>query len=121
MVVMVIVAILAVGVVFMFANPSAKSKNQAFTLLGDINMARSEAVNQNEDVTVEFLDGISDECQEQIAECITAGKYDGYLICLDTDDDGFCTDESADDIIRTTIFREEVQYYDPTSVPAGVL
>ena len=67
LIVMVIVGILATSVVFMFANPSAKSKNQAFTLLGELNMARSEAVNQNEDVTVEFLDDISDECQEQIA------------------------------------------------------
>ena len=55
MVVMVIVAILAVGVVFMFANPSAKVKTQAFNLLSDFNMARSEAVSKNEDVLVYFL------------------------------------------------------------------
>jgi prepilin-type N-terminal cleavage/methylation domain-containing protein len=117
MVVMVIVGILATGVVFMFANPSAKVKNQAFTLLGELNMGRSEAVSENLDVRVEFLDDISENCQEQIANCTTAGDYDGYLLCLDTDADTFCTDESADDIIRTTIFARDVQYYDPTVVP----
>ena len=47
MVVMVIVAILATGVVFMFANPSAKVKTQAFELLGEINYARSVSVTEN--------------------------------------------------------------------------
>ena len=40
MVVMAIVAILATGVVFMFANPTAKVKTMAFELLGEINYAR---------------------------------------------------------------------------------
>ena len=34
MIVLVIVGILATGVVFMFANPSAKVKGQAFNILG---------------------------------------------------------------------------------------
>ena len=56
-VVMVIVAILATGVVFMFSNPNSKVKGQTFTLLGDLNRARSEAVSENIDVGVSFRFG----------------------------------------------------------------
>ena len=59
-VVMVIVAILATGVVFMFVNPTARIKNQAFTMLGELNMARSRAVSENEDVRVTFIPGVID-------------------------------------------------------------
>ena len=109
MVVMLIVGILATSVVFMFVNPNAKVKNQAFTMLGDLNMARSEAVTRNEDVLVDFIEGAAD----------------GYQVCVDATPAGTppgnndCSDETGDNFIRETIFREEVQYYDPTSVPAG--
>ena len=109
LVVMLIVGILATSVVFMFVNPNAKVKNQAFTMLGDLNMARSEAVTRNEDVLVDFIEG----------------DVDGYQTCIDATPAGTppgnndCSDETGDNFIRETIFREEVQYYDPTSVPAG--
>ena len=66
MVVMVIVGILATGVVFMFADPTAKVKAAAFNMLGDLNRARSEAVSRNEDVLVEFLNDVSEDCQSDI-------------------------------------------------------
>ncbi len=128
MVVMVIVSILAVGVVFMFANPSAKSKNQAFTILGELNMARSEAVSENKDVLVVFIndvDGVGSEddgdakCSEDdIAQCTPgSGIFDGYIICMDDDTDGDC--DGADTLIKVTLFRQDVQYYDPAVLPAG--
>ena len=54
MVVVVIIGILATGVVFMFANPTAKVKTQAFELLGEINYARSVSVTENQSVAVHF-------------------------------------------------------------------
>ena len=101
LVVMVIVCILAAGSVFMFADPTAKVKSVAFSLLTDLNFARSEAVNRNQDVLVDF----------------TLGTRDGYLICLDTDSDKECGDEKPDMIFRKVLFRKEVQYYDCTSAP----
>ena len=101
MVVMTIVCILATGVVISYTNPTAKVKSAAFSILGDINLARSEAVNRNEDVLVDF----------------TLGTKDGYLICRDTNSDKDCNDEIADDVIKEVVFREEVQFYDCTSAP----
>lgn len=100
-VVMVIVCILAAGAVFMFVDPTAKVKSVAFSILTDLNFARSEAVNRNQDVLVDF----------------TLGARDGYLICLDTDSDKECGDEKSDMIFRKVLFRKEVQYYDCTSAP----
>jgi prepilin-type N-terminal cleavage/methylation domain-containing protein len=101
MVVMVIACILATGVVYMFTNPTAKVKGVAFALLADLNLARSEAVNLNQDVLVHFI----------------LGARDGYLICLDTDADKTCNDEASGDIIKEVLFREEVQFYDCVSAP----
>lgn len=107
MIVLVIAGIIATGVVFMFANPSSKSKNQAFTLLGDLNMARSEAVNRNEDVLVDFIEG----------------AVDGYQICVDVTPagtppgNGDCSDETGDNFIRETLFKEDIQFYDPGTLP----
>ena len=113
-IVMTIVCILALAAVYMYSNPTAKVKGVTFCLLSDLNLARSEAVNRNRDVLVDF----------------TIGARDGYIICLDTDADKDCGDETADNIIREVIFREEVKYYDciaappypvngPSTTPAG--
>lgn len=101
MVVMVIACILATGVTYMFTNPTAKVKIVAFALLADLNLARSTAVNRNQDVLVDF----------------TLGTRDGYLICLDTDDDKACSDEAREDIIKEVLFRADVQFYDCVSAP----
>ena len=94
MVVMVIVAILATGVVFMFANPSAKVKNQSFTMLGEFNMARSEAVSKNTDTIITFL----------------PGTVDAYRIWID--DNGTAGYQVGDTLLRYTQFPVEVQFYD---------
>jgi len=100
-VVMVIACILATGVVFMFTDPTAKVKGVAFSLLTDLNLARSEAVNRNQDVLVDF----------------TLGTRDGYLVCFDTDSDKDCNDELPENVIKNVLFRGEVQFYDCTSAP----
>lgn len=101
LVVMVIVGILAAGVVFMYSNPTAKVKGVAFAILADLNWARSEAVNRNQDVLVDFI----------------LGPRDGYLICRDTDSDKECSDEAADAIMKEVLFRAEVRFYDCVSAP----
>jgi hypothetical protein len=98
---MAIVCILATGAVYMYSNPTAKVKGVAFAILTDLNWARSEAVNRNQDILVDF----------------TLGGRDGYLICLDRDSDRDCNDEAAEDIIKAVLFRGEVQFYDCVSAP----
>ena len=100
-VVMVIVGILAVGVAYMFSNPTAKVKDAAYNMLADLNLARAEAVKQNRDVLVDF----------------TLGRRDGYLICLDSDGDKDCGNETPVNIIKEVLFRTEVQFYDCLSAP----
>ncbi|KPK26038.1 MAG: hypothetical protein AMJ61_10110 [Desulfobacterales bacterium SG8_35_2] len=92
------------------ANPSARVKGQAFTMLGELNMARSEAVNRNVDVRISFLKGAS------------AADQDGYRIWIDDWDAGtdsagsdgnyLSSASGSDTLIRETFFPEEVQFYD---------
>ena len=100
-VVMTVICILATGLAYMFGNPTAIVKGVMFNLLADLNQARSESVNRNQDILVDFI----------------LGKKDGYLICLDTDSDKDCNDELPEDVIKKVQFREEVQFYDCTSAP----
>lgn len=99
---MVIVCILTIGSVWMYANPSARVKTAAFSLLADLNLARSESVNRNRDVLVDF---------------ILEESGHGYIICLDTDSDRECDDETAPDIIKEVRFGGNVLFYDCTSAP----
>jgi prepilin-type N-terminal cleavage/methylation domain-containing protein len=101
LVVLVIVGILAIGVVFMFADPTAKVKGAAFSLLTDLNRARSEAVSRNRNVLVDFIHG----------------ARDGYRLCIDSDEDRDCGDELPGDIIKKVLFRAEVQLYDCSAAP----
>ena len=55
MVVLVVVGILATGIVFMFNNPIAKVKAEAFDMRGSFNLARAEAVSRNTDVLIDFV------------------------------------------------------------------
>ena len=98
---MTVISILATGIVYMYTNPTAKVKGVIFNILTDLNLARSESVNRNQNVLVDF----------------TLGDKDGYLICLDTDSDKDCNDELAENIIKEVLFRKEVQFYDCTSAP----
>ena len=106
MVVLVIAGILATGVVFMFSNPSSKVKNQSFSMLGEFNLARSEAVSQNVDALITLLPGATDDDQ------------DGYRIWIDENGDSAYT-AGTDTLIRETYFPQKVQYYDPTVLPIG--
>jgi prepilin-type N-terminal cleavage/methylation domain-containing protein len=117
MIVMLIAGILATGVVFMFANPNARVKTVAFELLGNINMVRSEAVTRNEDALVYFLDNVSEQCQDNITQCTVAGNFDGYIICIDLDSPANGECNPTDTIIKTALFDERVQFYDPTVLP----
>ncbi len=96
-----VIGILSAGAVIMFTGPTAKVKGAMFNVLADLNFARSEAVNRNRDVLVDFI----------------LGEKDGYLICVDTDSDRDCHDELAGDIIKKVLFRKEVQFYDCTHAP----
>ena len=98
---MTVICILATGVAYMYSNPTAQVKGVMFNMLTDLNLARSEAVNRNQDILVDF----------------TLGDKDGYLICLDTNSDKDCSDELTEDIIKKVLFREDVQFYDCTSAP----
>jgi len=111
MVVMIIVGILAVGVVFMFADPTGKVKNQAFEMLGEINYARAVAVRENQNVLVEFVPVL--------------GADDTFQICYDTTGDSSCGDEAAADILKTFTYKEgdilQPQFYnfsDAMTLPA---
>jgi hypothetical protein len=98
---MTVICILATGIIYMYTNPTAKVKGVIFNILTDLNLARSESVNRNQNVLVDF----------------TLGDKDGYLICLDSDSDKDCNDELAENIIKEVLFRKEVQFYDCTSAP----
>ena len=98
---MTVLSILATGIVYMYTNPTAKVKGVIFNILTDLNLARSESVNRNQNVLVDFI----------------LGDKDGYLICLDTNSDRDCNDELAENIIKEVLFRKEVQFYDCTSAP----
>ena len=104
MVVLVIIGILAIGVVFMFADPTAKIKATAFELRGDIHLARSVAVTDNTEVLMDF-----------------STPSEGYTICVDdwhaTNNapgiDGKCLSSASgnDTRIKEVIFRDNIEYY----------
>ena len=98
---MTVICILATGVAYMYSNPTAQVKGVMFNILTDLNLARSESVNRNQDILVDF----------------TLGDKDGYLICLDTNSDKDCNDELTEDIIKKVLFREDVQFYDCSTAP----
>ena len=81
---MTVICILATGIAYMYTNPTAKVKGVMFNILADMNLARSESVNRNQNVLVDFI----------------LGDKDGYLICLDTDSDKDCNDELPENIIK---------------------
>ena len=121
-VVMVIVAILATGVVFMFADPTAKVKSAAFELRGDLNLARAEAVRRNNDILVDFVFTAESDCGKantaSFAQCYSGtGSDQGYVICFDEDGDSICSDEASttaeleEKIIKTVIFKDPVKFF----------
>jgi prepilin-type N-terminal cleavage/methylation domain-containing protein len=101
-VVMVIVGILATQVIFALTSDVTKVKGAAFQMRSDFNLARSEAVNRNQDVIVTFQ----------------KGAVDGYRLWIDDDPaggPGFYT-AGADTLIKEMTFDGRVQFYDTATV-----
>jgi len=121
LVVMVIVGILATGVVFMFADPTAKVKAGVFEMRGDFNLARAEAVRRNNEILIQFLDSAQETCSKETAtlfgHCFAGGNSQGYVVCFNEDADGTpdddCSDEDLEEnVIKTALFNELVKFYD---------
>ena len=101
-IVVAVIAILATSAVAMFANPKGKLRSETFKLIGDLNLARSEAVDRAQDVRIDFLfdtdiDGDGD-------------NDDGYWICVDDDGTDGCG--AGDTQIKQVAFDSDVQFYD---------
>ena len=142
--VLVIVGILAIGVVFMFADPTAKVKAAAFEMRGDLNLARAEAVRRNENILVDFIFTAEADCSKidntSFAKCYSGtGDIQGYVICFNENQgtDDSCSDEGdtaaeiEEKIIKTALFKDSIKYYSfgatlpaapsgPNTVPGGV-
>jgi prepilin-type N-terminal cleavage/methylation domain-containing protein len=135
MVVLVIVGILAIGVVFMFADPTAKVKAAAFEMRGDLNLARAEAVRRNDNILVQFVDSAKESCigaedptdccsteePTKFSKCFAGGTFQGYVICFNEDldgvDDDDCSDEGGtatalkENVIKTVLFKDSIKFY----------
>ena len=103
-IVVAVIAILATSAVAMFANPKGKLRSETFKLIGDLNLARSEAVDRAQDVRIDFLFDTDIDGDGVIG--------DGYVMCVDTDTDQDCYDEAAVDFIKDVEFDNGVQFYD---------
>lgn len=113
MVVMTIVGILAIGVVFMFADPTAKVKAAAFEMRGDFNLARAEAVKENEEVRIDF-DPANDSYRIWLDDWNAGTSTSGPPPQDDTYTPG------GDTLVKEVAFRDNVKYYDFTgTVPAN--
>ena len=119
LVVMIIVGILATGVVFMFADPTAKVKAAAFEMRGDFNLARAEAVKENKEVRIDFdtatdsyriwIDDYYDDTPPVVGPPPQDGDY--------TPDDPATADKDGDTLVKEVVFRNNIKYYDFTGTP----
>jgi Tfp pilus assembly protein FimT len=121
MVVVIIIGILATGVVMMFTDPTGKVKTAVFEMRGDFNLARAAAVKENEDVVLQFLfnsaagtAGAAGCNKDNVDNCYGSGNFHGTIICYD-DGDFDCSNQAADDIVKTHIFSRQVKFYDFTA------
>ena len=101
-VVMVIIAILASSAVAMFADPKGQLRTEAFKLVGDLNLARAEAVDRAEDVRIDFLFDTDIDGDGE--------NEDGYWICVDDDGTDGCG--AGDTQIKQGVLDFNVQFYD---------
>ena len=98
MVVVIIVGILGLLMAQTLTSDVTRLKNASFNLRNDINLARSEAVERDENIMIDFILG-------------APGGQDGYLIWIDSD--GIAgLNKVSDTIIRDVLWRKEVQFYD---------
>jgi prepilin-type N-terminal cleavage/methylation domain-containing protein len=140
MVVLIIVGILATGVVFMFADPTAKVKAAAFEMRGDLNLARAEAVRRNDNILVDLVFTACNQADVDSGVCVAvcgkvdkagfdacysgAGSNQGYVIC-------FTAADLEEKVIKTVLFKDSIKYYNfgatlpaapsgPSKDPGGV-
>lgn len=91
LVVMVIIGIMATAIIREFTGAKSRLKGCAFSVRTDINLARTEAVNRNQDILIKFtedLDGDGDIYEHD----------NGYKICIDSDSSLTCND--TNDLIK---------------------
>jgi prepilin-type N-terminal cleavage/methylation domain-containing protein len=118
MVVLVIIGILAIGVVFMFADPTAKIKAVSFELRGDIHLARSVAVTENKEVRIDFFPNtdsyrIWTDDWDAGTSTVDTPPQDGVY----TEDDPATPAKDGDTLVKEVIFRENVEYYEFAGAP----
>ena len=120
-IIMIIVAILATGVVFMFTDPTAKVKAAAFEMRGDFNLARAEAVRRNEDVRIDF-----DTANDSYRVWLDDWDEGATVVGAPPQDDTYTLDDPAtaakdgDTLIKEAVFRNKSKYYDFTgTAPAN--
>jgi len=109
MVVVIIVLLVSFMTIGAFSSAEVRVRGLVFNMMSDFNLARSTAVRLSREVLVEMVSrgDIDDDGQLQLE--------DGYLICLDTDEDGNC--DLADQLIREALLGEDLEYYD-ADIPA---
>lgn len=135
MIVIAIIGILAAFVRVSFNSQASKVKSHAFMLRGDMNLARSEAVNRNRDVRVTFFfddgapafdfdgDGDNDDGYRIWIDDNANGVYDGAFV--DANGNDICDPGEGDCEFKAVGFADEVQFYNddaaggPHITPAG--
>ncbi len=109
LVVMVIIGIMATAIIREFTGAKSRLKGCAFSVRTDINLARTEAVNRNQDVLIEFtedLDGDGDPNEHD----------NGYKICIDSDSSSTCNDPN--DSIKNLALPDAMLFYN-SAYPGG--
>ncbi len=112
MVVMVIAGIFILGAVRAMGSAAARLRGTLYRTLGDLNLARAEAVNRNREVLCDFI------LAGEVDDDGVAAATDGYRLCVDNDGDKNC--DSSDTVLRQQFFPGNLVYYDlDLPAPAG--
>ena len=110
LVVMVIIGIMATAIIREFTGAKSRLKGCAFSVRTDINLARTEAVNRNQDILIEFIFDTEDFDGD--------GDMDnGYKIYVDTDS-SLTINPAVDDKIKEFPLPDDMLFYKST-YPGG--
>lgn len=102
LVVISIVGLLASQVIMEFTSPRNNVKASIMNMRADFNLARSEAINRNQDVRIDFLSDADIDGDNDVD--------DGYIICVDNAGGPGC--DPADIILKKSAFVTGVKFYD---------